>query len=167
MQELAIGGANRDGLYAMARQRKQAPPGQRQLRMGEEIRHALANVFEREEFRDPDLHGVSLTVTEVRPSADLRHARVYIVPLGGGDPAPILKGLGRVKSFLRRRIAEQVHSKFVPDLVFAADTSFDRAQHITELLHRPEVARDLASHDDEFDDDDNAGATRAARDEEE
>ena len=136
----------------MARQRGKAPPGQRQLRMGEEIRHALAHVFERENFRDPALQGVSVTVTEVRPSADMRHARVYIVPLGGGDPAPVLEGLGRVKSFLRRRIAEQIHARYIPDLQFVADVTFDRAQHITELLHRPEVARDLGPRDDRDDD---------------
>ena len=65
------------------------PPGQRLLRVGEEIRHALAAVFERETFRDPDLANVRITVTEVRPSPDLRHARVYIVPLGGGDSKPV------------------------------------------------------------------------------
>lgn len=127
----------------MPRQRTQAP-GQRQLRMGEEIRHALARIFEREDFRDPALSGVKLTVTEVRPSPDLRHARVYVVPLGGGDMADVLKGLGRVKSFLRRQLAGEIVSKFVPDLVFAADISFDRAAHITRLLQQPAVARDLA-----------------------
>jgi len=132
----------------MPRQRTKAP-GQRQLRMGEEIRHALAHIFEREEFRDPALAGVKLTVTEVRPSPDFRHARVYIVPLGGGDMKPILAGLARVKSFLRRRIAEGTTSKFVPDLQFAADLSFDRAAHIAQLMHRPEVARDLSTRDEE------------------
>jgi ribosome-binding factor A len=132
----------------MSRQRAQ-PPGQRQLRMGEEIRHALARIFEREEFRDPALAGVRLTVTEVRPSPDLRHARVYVVPLGGGDPAPILKGLTRVKPFLRRQLAHHVVSKFVPDLVFSADTSFDCAAHIASLMQQPDVARDLGPRDEE------------------
>lgn len=137
------------------------PPGQRLLRVGEEIRHALAAVFERETIRDPALNDVRLTVTEVRPSPDLRHARVYVVPLGGGDTTEIMAGLKRVKPFLRRRVAEAVQMKFVPDLVFAADTSFDEAEHIATLLHRPEVARDLVS-DDEFDD-----GPRLRRDEEE
>ncbi len=126
----------------MARQRPKAP-GQRQLRIGEEIRHVLAYVLERETFRDPGLAGVSVTVTEVRPSPDLRHARVYIVPLGGGDPKPILEGLRRVKPFLRREIASRLTMKFIPDLVFAADTTFDEAERISRLLHKPEVARDL------------------------
>lgn len=126
----------------MARQRPKAP-GQRQLRIGEEIRHVLAGILERETFRDPGLADVSLTVTEVRPSPDLRHARVYIVPLGGGDPKPVLDGLKRVKPFLRRELASRLTMKFIPDLVFAADTTFDEAERISRLLHKPEVARDL------------------------
>ncbi len=127
----------------MARQRPKAP-GQRQLRVGEEIRHVLAAIFERETFRDPALFDVRLTVTEVRPSPDLRHARVYIVPLGGSENmAAILEGLKRVKPFLRRAVASRVSIKFIPDLIFAADTTFDEAEHISRLLHKPEVARDI------------------------
>jgi ribosome-binding factor A len=127
----------------MARQRRPQKPGQRQLRVGEEIRHALAYIFERETLRDPALANVRLTVTEVRPSADLRTARVYVVPLGGGDMKPILEGLARVKPFLRREMAARVDFRFIPDLSFAADNSFDEAAHILTLLHKPEVARDL------------------------
>lgn len=127
----------------MARQRPKAP-GQRQLRVGEEIRHVLAAIFERETFRDPALFDVRLTVTEVRPSPDLRHARVYIVPLGGSqNMKEILEGLKRVKPFLRREVASRVSIKFIPDLIFAADTTFDEAEHISRLLHKPEVARDI------------------------
>ena len=140
------------------------PPGQRLLRVGEEIRHALASVFERETFRDPSLSGVTLTVTEVRPSPDLRHARVYVVPLGGGDTADIMAGLKRVKPFLRRRLAEMIQMKFLPDLVFAPDTTFDQAEHIATLLHRPEVARDLMSEESASDHDE---APSFIRDEEE
>jgi ribosome-binding factor A len=155
----------------MSRHRQnRIPPGQRQLRVGEEIRHALAAVFERETFRDPALANIRITVTEVRPSPDLRHARVYVVPLGGGDPAPVLAGLKRVKPFLRRRIAEMIQMKFLPDLVFAADSSFDQAAHIATLLHRPEVARDLR-HDDEAEKDLPRSSpddmARSSRDEEE
>ena len=118
----------------MARHRTKAP-GQRQLRIGEEIRHTLAWILERETFRDPALQGVSVTVTEVRPSPDLRHARVYIVPLGGGDPQPVLEGLRRVKPFLRRELASRLTMKFIPDLVFAADTSFDaRIRSVVSIL---------------------------------
>lgn len=129
----------------MARNTRNAksPPGQRLLRVGEEIRHVLASVFERETFRDPGLAGKHITVTEVRPSPDLRHARVYVVPLGGGDTAPVLEGLRRVKPFLRRQLADRLQMRFIPDLIFAADQSFDEAERIARLLHKPEVARDL------------------------
>jgi len=142
----------------MPRHRTKAP-GQRQLRVGEEIRHVLAHIFERETLRDPALSGVRLTVTEVRPSADLRTARVYVVPLGGGDMKAILEGLARVKPFLRREMASRVDFRFIPDLSFAADNSFDEAAHILTLLHKPEVARDLhpnaAAPEDTSDDDEN------------
>lgn len=135
----------------MARQRPKAP-GQRQLRVGEELRHVLAAIFERETFRDPALTDVRLTVTEVRPSPDLRHARVYVVPLGGSEKMKdILEGLKRVKPFLRREVASRVQIRFIPDLIFAADTTFDEAEHISRLLHKPEVARDIWPGDDEDD----------------
>jgi ribosome-binding factor A len=141
----APAGAASLGFLSMARKHTHGakPPGQRQLRVGEELRHVLAYIFERETFRDPALADVRLTVTEVRPSPDLRHARVYIVPLGGGDTAPILEGLQRVKPFLRREIASRVTMRYIPDLIFAADTTFDEAERIARLLHKPEVARDL------------------------
>ena len=126
----------------MPRHRPKAP-GQRQLRIGEELRHVLAGIFEREAFLDPALYDVRLTVTEVRTSPDLRHARVYVVPLGGGDMPKILEGLKRVKPFLRREVASRVQFKFIPDLIFAADNTFDEAEHISRLLHKPEVARDI------------------------
>lgn len=135
----------------MARQRPKAP-GQRQLRVGEEIRHVLAAIFERENFRDPALADVRLTVTEVRPGPDLRHARVYVVPLGGGDMQKILEGLKRVKQFLRREVARRVTFKFIPDLIFAADTTFDEAERISRLLHKPEVARDIWGGEGESED---------------
>ncbi len=139
----------------MAKHRPNKAPGQRLLRVGEELRHALAAIFERETFRDPALVGVRLTVTEVRPSPDLRHARVYVVPLGGGDMASVLEGLKRVKPFLRREVANRVQIKFIPDLIFSADTTFDEAERIGRLLHRPEVARDIWPTDS--DDDDTVG----------
>jgi len=133
------------------------PPGQRLLRIGEELRHTLAYIFERETFRDPALANVRITVTEVRPSPDLRHARVYIVPLGGGDTAPVLEGLKRVKPYLRREMANRVEMRFIPDLIFAADETFDEAERIARLLHKPEVARDLARDDDSAEESDETG----------
>jgi ribosome-binding factor A len=118
-------------------------PTQRQLRVGEELRHVLADVFERGDIRDPGLAGVSLTVTEVRAGADLRSATVFVVPLGGGDAEAMLSALARARPFLRRRIADEVRLKFVPDLIFRLDASFDEAQRIERLLRDPAVARDL------------------------
>ncbi len=127
------------------------PPSQRQLRVGEELRHALSAILERETFRDPALAGVTITVTEVRVGADLRTATVYVMPLGGKNVAEALQGLGRVKSFLRHRIASEVQLKFVPDLHFRADDSFDRVDKIERLFRDPAVARDLGSDRDEGD----------------
>ena len=94
------------------------------------------------DLEDPRIGFV--TVTSVKTSPDLRHARVYIVPLGGGDAKPILEGLKRVKPFLRRELASRLTMRFIPDLIFAADTTFDEAERIARLLHKPEVARDLS-----------------------
>ena len=141
----------------MAKQRSKIP-GKRQLRVGEELRHAIAWIFERDTLRDRDLAGVRLTVTEVRPSPDLRHARVYIVPLGGGNSEAILAGLQRVKPYLRREIARRIRIRFIPDLIFAADTTFDEAEHIARLLHKPEVARDLEINGDGAQPEDAGGA---------
>ncbi|MDE0799995.1 MAG: 30S ribosome-binding factor RbfA [Rhodospirillaceae bacterium] len=120
-------------------------PSQRQLRVGETLRHTLAEIIERETFRDPDLLGITLTVTQVDSSPDLKHATVYVMRLGGGDMTTVLSGLGRVKSFLRRELGKRIRLRHVPELHFASDTTFDEAQHIDTLLHRPEVARDLKS----------------------
>ena len=113
--------------------------------MGETLRHTLAEIIERETFRDPDLLDITLTVTQVDSSPDLKHATVYVMRLGGGDMTTVLSGLGRVKSFLRRELGKRIRLRHVPELHFASDTTFDEAQHIDTLLHRPEVARDLKS----------------------
>ena len=109
-------------------------PSQRQLRVGEEVRHALAMVMERGELRDPGLHGVSVTITEVRATPDLKHAYVYIMPLGGGDIEGVLKALNRAKPYLRRQIAKGAQLRHAPDLHFKADETFDNAEHISALL---------------------------------
>jgi ribosome-binding factor A len=123
-------------------------PTQRQLRIGEELRHVLASVFEKGEIRDPGLVGVSVTVTEVRIGSDLRIGTVFVVPLGGGDAGGMLGALARARPFLRRRIAQEVRLKFVPDLIFRLDPSFDEAQRIEALLRDPAVARDLERPDE-------------------
>ncbi|SEH46129.1 30S ribosome-binding factor RbfA [Magnetospirillum fulvum] len=119
------------------------PPSQRQLRVGEELRHIIAAVIERGEFRDPDLVGRGITVTEVRVSPDLRNATVFVVPLGGGETAPILSGLKRAKAFLRHEIGKSALLRTVPDLWFQPDTTFDEASRIDDILRSPEVLRDL------------------------
>ncbi|MGE5548309.1 MAG: 30S ribosome-binding factor RbfA [Solirubrobacterales bacterium] len=125
------------------------PPSQRQLRVGEELRHIIAAVIERGDFRDPDLAGRAITVTEVRVSPDLRNATVFVMPLGGGDVAGVLSGLKRARAYLRHELARSVDLRTVPDLRFEADTSFDEASRIDALLRSPEVRRDIQPHADE------------------
>lgn len=120
-------------------------PSQRQLRVGEELRHALSEVFARGELRDPELQGRTLTVTEVRTSPDLRNATAYVVQLGAEADEPLLRALGRSAPFLRSRLAEMVNLRFSPKLFFAVDRSFESAQRIEKVLRAPEVARDLQS----------------------
>ena len=129
---------------------------QRQLRVGEELRHALARILARGELRDPHLAGVSLTVTEVRVSPDLKNAAAFVVPLGGGDLEPIIAALNHAASFLRGQLAHEVQLRYTPRLSFQADRSFDEAAHINEILHHPRVARDVgtAGGDGESDSDD-------------
>lgn len=128
-------------------------PSQRQLRVGEEIRHALADVFRRGDFRDPVLHDVNVTVTEVRVSPDLKNATAYVMPLGGGNPE-LIAALNRAATFLRGQIAREVRLQHTPRLGFEADTSFDYASKIDRLLHDPAVARDLDSEGVPLDRDD-------------
>ncbi|VAV91691.1 Ribosome-binding factor A [hydrothermal vent metagenome] len=119
------------------------PPSQRQLRAGELVRHALVDILAREELRDTDLDGVSVTISEVRCAPDLRHAQVYCAPLGGGDSETMVRALNRCGKFLGGRLAGEMTMKFTPRLHFVADVSFETASALDELLNRPEVARDL------------------------
>lgn len=137
----------------MARRKPSKPaaglePSQRQLRAGELVRHALIEILTREELRDPDLQGVSITVGEVRCSPDLKHAKVFCIPLGdetveGRDR--LAAALNRASGFLRSRLAKSVDLKFTPNLHFVADDSYDAAIEIDRLLDQPEVKRDLDS----------------------
>jgi ribosome-binding factor A len=117
----------------MSRDRAKAP-SQRQLRVGEELRHALAQLLSGSELRDPDLAGVPITVTEVCASPDLKNATAYVMPLGGGEETPILKALQRAAPFLRGRLAREVTLKFTPALTFEIDHSFAEAERIETLL---------------------------------
>ena len=136
--------------------KQEVPVGQRQLRVGEEVRHALAWILERGNIRDPVLATVAITVTEVRISPDLRQATVFVMPLGGRDEPAVIAALGRAKGFLRRRIAQSVHLRFVPDLTFRIDRSFEQADRITRMLREPAVSRDL--HPEGPDDNDQDGS---------
>ena len=122
---------------------RRAGPSQRQLRVGELLRHALAEIFERASFRDPDLADARLTVTAVEMSPDLRHANVFIVPFAGTEGSRVLPALNRAAAYLRRQLAGTVDMRYLPDLHFKLDTSFGEASRITSILRRPEVARDL------------------------
>ena len=124
------------------------PASQRQLRVGEELRHILASLFERDEIHDPDLAGRRITISEVRISPDLRNATLFIVPpIDGENIAPVLAGLKRVKPFLRHVIAKAVDLRIVPDLWFEEDVSFINAGKIEKILARPEVRRDVWGED--------------------
>jgi ribosome-binding factor A len=133
---------------------KHREPSQRQLRVGEELRHALSRILQRGELRDPALQGVAVTVTEVRISPDLKNATAYVMPLGGARREEVMAGLGRSAGYLRSQIAREVPLRFTPGLAFALDTSFDHASRINELLHRPEVERDLGGEAGAQDEDD-------------
>ncbi len=118
-------------------------PTQRQLKVGEELRHTLAWILERGEVRDPGLAGQAVTVTEVRVSPDLKNATAFVMPLGGGEVDTVVEALTRAKGFLRHRLAKDVNLRYAPRISFKADPSFDEACRIDALLHDPLVARDL------------------------
>ncbi len=118
-------------------------PTQRQLRVAEEIRHVLAGLFARRDFRDPELATAEITVTEVRMSPDLKHATTFVARLGRPDIDAVLPALRRVAPFLRGQIAQALGLRFAPDLLFQPDHAPDHAASIDRLLHSPEVARDL------------------------
>src|SRR6185437_3068810 len=118
-------------------------PSQRMLRVGEMLRHSLADILRRNEIRDPDLDGISVTITQVKPSADMRYATVYCEPLGGKNAAAIIAALNRHKGFLRGEMGRMITTKFTPDLRFVEDQSFAEAEKIETILKSPQVARDI------------------------
>jgi len=126
-----------------------ALPSQRALRVGELVRHAMSDLLTRGEVHDPVLEGHLITVPEVRMSADLRLATIYVMPLGGRDVEQVLAALERNKRFLRGEIAHHVNLKFAPDIRFHADERFEEAERIEKLLRTPAVQRDLKRESDE------------------
>ncbi len=117
-------------------------PGQRQLRVGEELRHVLAEVLGRDELRDPAMQGVSVTISEVRVGPDLRRATAFVMPLGGGDVVEIVAALNRAAGYIRGRVSRMVNLKFAPSFVFEADTAFDEGSKINALLRQGLAGRD-------------------------
>ena len=126
---------NRDGRAA----------GKRQLRVGEELRHALADLLMRAEIRDPDLANVSVTVTAVDVSPDLRNATAFVLPLAGANQAAVVDGLNRVAKWLRGQLSLRVQLRYTPALDFRLDHSFDQADRIEALLRRPGVVADVSA----------------------
>ena len=129
----------------MTRAKSQASraPSQRQLKVGELIRHALAEILTRGDVLDEVLSRHSLTVPEVRMTPDLKLATAYVMPLGGGDADEVVAHLEQHKRFLRGELAPRVKLKFMPELRFKVDTSFESSSRIDALLASPRVARDL------------------------
>lgn len=137
--------------HPKASHRETRGPSQRQLRAAELVRRGLAEIIARGTIQDPILAERAVTISEVRMSPDLRQATCFVAPLGGGNSEAIVKALTRVKAYLRGQLAHEVTFKFMPDLSFAPDTSFDRAEAVDRLLHSPEVARDLQHDEDDED----------------
>ena len=118
---------------------------QRQLRVGEMLRHAIVSVLARGGLHDPELEGVSITVSEVRLTPDLRNARIFVTPLGGQNTLVITQALNRAAAFIRRQLGKELEMRYLPKLVFESDGLFDQGEKIGELLRSPAVARDLSA----------------------
>jgi len=118
-------------------------PSQRQLKVGELIRHALAEIFSRGDITDDVIERHPLTVPEVRMSPDLKLATCYVMPLGGGDASEVVKHLAQHARFLRGEVTKRVSLRYMPELRFRVDTTFEESSRIDALLASPQVARDL------------------------
>ena len=127
----------------MAKKAAGAGPSQRQLRVGELVRHALAEVLQRGEIPDPALAKTVITIPEVKMSPDLKLATAYVMPLGGKNAEGVVAALEKNRKFLRGELARRVELRSVPELRFRVDTSFDTGAKIDALLDRPEVRRDV------------------------
>ena len=127
--------------------KRDAGPTQRQLRVAEEIRHVLAGLFERRDFRDPELAEAEITVSEVRIGPDLKRAVAFVSRLGRPDVDALLPVLKRAAPFLRSQVAHALRLKFAPELTFQPDHALEYATKIDRLLHQPEVARDLGERE--------------------
>lgn len=135
---------------ARQKQHRDSPPvgSQRQLRVGELVRHALADMLTRGDVHDSVIEQHMITIPEVRVTADLRLATIYVMPLGGRDAEEVVAAFERHKKFLRAEIAHRINLKFAPDIRFRVDDRFAEAERIDKLLNSPEVQRDL-KHDED------------------
>jgi ribosome-binding factor A len=130
--------------------RNHGPRGsQRQLRVGELVRHAVAEMLTRGDVHDPVIEGHLITIPEVRMSPDLKLATIYVMPMGGRDAAEVVAAFDKHKKFLRTEIAHRVNLRFAPDFRFRVDDRFAEAERIDRLLRSPDVARDLKHEDEE------------------
>ena len=136
--------------------RVEAGASQRQLRVGEEIRHALVQILQRGHFRDPDLQDAHVTVTEVRVGPDLKNATAFVVPLGGSEVSAVVAALNRANAYFRGQLARTLRLRHVPSVSFEADTSFDYAARMNQLFKHEAVARDVADPPADRGDDDGA-----------
>jgi ribosome-binding factor A len=131
--------------------REDLPGGrsQRQLRVGEELRHILSDVLRNGHFRDPDLADLVVTVTEVRISPDLKAATAFVMPLAGKDAPKIIAGLNRASAYIRTEAVKQINLRVAPSFSFKLDHSFDEAARVTKLLQQPAVRADLDKEPDD------------------
>ncbi|HEX8663452.1 MAG TPA: 30S ribosome-binding factor RbfA [Beijerinckiaceae bacterium] len=130
------------------RQTQSSGPSQRQQRVAELVRHALAEVLQRGDVQDPVLSSHVVTIPEVRMSPDLRLATAYVMPLGGQDEREVLQALERNRKTLRQEVAHRVNLKFAPDLRFRRDETFDEASRIDALLRSEKVRRDTEKEEE-------------------
>ena len=127
-------------------------PSQRQLRVGEQVRHALSDVLQRGEVRDDVIESTVISISEVRMSPDLKIATAFVSPLAASDDQAVIKALARNAKFIRGRVSGALRQlKYMPEFRFRLDTSYDNMTRIDELLRSPEVARDLEADDKEED----------------
>ncbi|WP_085902544.1 30S ribosome-binding factor RbfA [Kiloniella majae] len=129
--------------------RSGTPRSQRQLRVGEEIRHAMSEILNRTSFNDPNLESVIITISEVRISPDLKNATAFVVPLGGADLEAVTKSLNKANGFFRRELSHMLRLRSCPRIGFEPDTSFDEAAKINTLLQSDSVQQDLRHDDDD------------------
>jgi len=127
----------------MTRGRSHSEQGQRQLRVGETLRKALSDVLVRAPVEDPDLSGVTVTVSQVTLSPDLRHATAFVMPLGGSEQSKVVAALERHRKFVRGELSRRVNLKYMPTMTFKLDETFDEAERIERLLRSPKVAQDI------------------------